>query len=260
MTDQTSLLLDERDGPVRVLTMNFTQRRNALAVPLRIELIAAMEAALADADCRAIVLTGAGGHFSSGGDISGMEGVTGPGGRERLKLVHRLVRLMVTGEKPIIAAVEGYAAGAGLALAALCDLVVAARDARFQCSFNKIGLVPDFGAAWILPLRMGLGRAKYVMLRGKAFGAEEAERWGLAEAVVEPGAARAEAVALAHELAGLSPLSNGFSKALLARMPRDLDEMLKAEADAQAVLFTSEDFDEGRRAFLEKRAPQFSGR
>jgi enoyl-CoA hydratase/carnithine racemase len=261
MSDDGSTILDhERDGAVLVLTLNYPERRNALSLPLRAALIDALSAAMADSEVRAVVLTGAGGNFSSGGDISSMEGVTGVSGRERLQSVHRLIRLLVQGEKPVIAAVEGYAFGAGLSLAAACDIVVASREAKFACSFNKIGLMPDLGAGWTLPLRMGLGRAKHIMLRGQTFGTEEAERWGLAEVVCEPGQALAEALAIGHELAAVSPLSNGFTKALLSRMPRDLDEMLRAEADAQAVLFTSADFEEGRRAFLEKRKPGFSGR
>ena len=257
---ESTILSQERDGAVLVLTLNYPQRRNALSLPLRAALIEALSAAMADGEVRAIVITGAGGNFSSGGDISSMEGLTGVGGRERLKNVHQLIRLLIAGEKPVIAAIEGYAVGAGLSLAAACDIVVASREAKFACSFNKVGLMPDLGAAWTLPLRMGLGRAKHIMLRGQTFGAEEAERWGLAEVLCEPAQALAEATAIGHELAAVSPLSNGFTKALLSRMPRDLDEMLRAEADSQAVLFTSADFDEGRRAFLEKRKPGFSGR
>ncbi|MGA0595097.1 enoyl-CoA hydratase/isomerase family protein [Enterovirga sp. CN4-39] len=259
-SEETAILREDRDGPVLILTMNYPQRRNALSLPLRAALIDALTAAMADTAVRAVVLCGAEGNFSSGGDLSSMEGVTGVSGRERLANVHRLIRLLVTGEKPVIAAVEGYAFGAGLSLAAACDIVVASRTAKFGCSFNKIGLMPDLGAVWTLPLRMGLGRAKHIMLRGQTFGAEEAERWGIAEVLADPGQAVAEAVAIAHELAAVSPLSNGYTKALLSRMPRDLEEMLRAEADAQAVLFTSEDFDEGRRAFLEKRKPAFAGR
>jgi len=255
------MILDQRrDGAVLILTLNYPERRNALSLPLRAALIEALTSAMADEGCRAIVIHGSEGNFSSGGDISSMEGLTGVGGRERLKSVHRLIHLMITGEKPVIAAVEGYAFGAGLSLAAACDIVVASREAKFACSFNKIGLMPDLGAGWTLPLRMGLGRAKHIMLRGQTFGAEDAERWGLAEVLCEPGQALAEAVAIGQELAAVSPLSLGFTKALLSRMPRDLDEMLRAEADAQAVLFTSADFDEGRRAFMEKRKPGFEGR
>ena len=258
--DESTVLLQERQGAVLILTMNYPERRNALSLPLRAALIEALTTAMGNAEVRALVITGAEGNFSSGGDISSMEGITGVGGRERLNSVHRLIRLLVAGEKPVIAAIEGYAFGAGISLAAACDIAVAARDAKFGCSFNRIGLMPDLGAAWTLPLRMGLGRAKYIMLRGQTFGAEEAERWGLVETVCDPGQALADAVTIARELAAVSPLSNGFTKALLSRMPRDLEEMLRAEADAQSVLFTSADFDEGRQAFLEKRKPVFQGR
>jgi 2-(1,2-epoxy-1,2-dihydrophenyl)acetyl-CoA isomerase len=260
VSDPGQILGQERDGAVLILTMDVPQKRNALSLPLRAALVEALTAAMAEPETRAIVLCGAGGTFSSGGDISSMEGLTGVAGRERLAFVHRLIRLLVTGEKPVIAAVEGYAFGAGLSLAAACDIVVAATDAKFACSFNKIGLMPDLGAAWTLPLRMGMGRAKNIMLRGQTFGAEEAERWGLAEVLCEPGRARDEAVAIGRELASVSPLGNGYAKALLSRMPRDLDEMLRAEADAQSILFTSQDFDEARRAFMEKRKPGFAGR
>lgn len=250
----------EDDGPVAILTLNNPRRRNALSIPVREALAQELDGVFADESCRAIVLTGAGGHFCAGGDISAMDGLDGISGRKRFALSHRIVRQMIAGEKPIIAAVEGYAAGAGMSVAAACDIVVASADAKFICSFNKIGLMPDLGAAWTLPLRMGLGRAKLAMLRGRELDAVAAERAGLVEIVVEAGSARREAVSLAHELAASSPLSNGFAKALLGRMPRDLDEILRAEADAQGILFTTADFREGRDAFNAKRQPRFSGR
>lgn len=260
MSAPSETVRQESDGPVTVLTLDHVERRNALSLPVRAALIEALESAFADADCRAIVLMGAGPHFCAGGDITGMAGIDAIAGRARVTALGGLARLLVCGEKPVIAAVEGHAAGAGLSLAAACDIVVASRSARFSCSFNKLGLVPDLAAVWTLPLRMGLGRAKLLILSGRTLDAEAAERSGLVEIVVEAGQARTEAVALAHELAAKAPLSNAFAKALLSRMPRDLDEMLRAEADAQAVLFTSRDFDEGRRAFLEKRAAAFAGR
>lgn len=259
MSEASELVQQGTDGPVTILTLNRPERRNALSVPLREHLVERLEAALGDATCRAIVITGHGEHFCAGGDIAGMEGVTGISGRQRMAGHHRLVRLLVGGEKPIIAAVEGHAVGAGLSLAAACDIVVASTTAKFTCSFNRVGLVPDLGAAWTLPLRMGMGRAKFAMMTGRTLSAEAAERWGLAELVVGAGEALAEAVALGRELAAKAPLSNGFAKALLSRMPRDLDEMLRAEADAQAVLYTSRDMAEGRAAFLGKREPTFEG-
>lgn len=254
------LVLESKDGPVTILTLNYPERRNALSLPLRAALIERLEAAMGDDACRAVVLTGAQGHFCAGGDITGMGDVTAVAARPRMAVIQRLVRLLVCSDKAVIAAVEGHAAGAGMSLAAACDIVVASRSAKFTCSFNKVGLVPDVGAAWILPLRMGMGRAKLAMLTGRTLDAEAAERAGLAELVAEAGGAVAAAVALGHEISARAPLSNSFAKTLLARMPRDLDEMLRAEADSQAVLFTSEDFAEGRSAFLQKREPLFGGR
>ena len=253
------LVEETQDGAVTRLMLNQPERRNALSIPLRAALIERLEAAQADETCRAIIITGAGGHFCAGGDITSMADITGVAGRRRMAQVHRLVRLIVGCEKPVIAAVEGHAIGAGLSLAAICDIVVASQTAKFTCSFNRIGLVPDVGAAWSLPLRMGMGRAKFAMMTGRSLTAAEAERWGLAEMVVPAGEAEGAAMALGGELATRSPLSNGFAKALLARMPRDLDEMLRAEADAQAILYASEDLKEGRAAFLERREPEFRG-
>lgn len=260
MSEGADVVLRHAEGPVTVLTLNYPERRNALSIPLRRALVEGFRAAFADEACRAIVLTGGGSHFCAGGDITSMGDVSGLAGRARLAVVHDLVRMMIGGEKPVIAAVEGHAAGAGMSIAAACDIVVASESAKFTCSFNRLGLMPDLGATWVLPMRMGLGRAKFAMMTGRTLDAAAAERWGLAELVVPAGEALAAAVALGRELAAKSPLSNGFAKSLAGRMPRDLEEMLRAEADAQALLFTSDDLQEGRTAFLEKREPVFAGR
>ncbi len=249
-----------RDGPVTILSLAYPERRNALSIPLRAVLLKELEAATADETVRVIVITGEGDHFCSGGDISSFDGVTSLGGRLRMQRVHPIIRLMVRGEKPVIAAVEGHAAGAGLCLAAACDMVVASQSARFSCTFNKIGLFPDLGGAWTLPLRMGLGRAKMMMMSGRVLDAEAAERQGLVEVVAETGQALSEAVKLAHDIARTAPLSNGMVKAVLARGTTGLDETPAAEADAQGLLYGSEDFQEGRTAFMEKRAPSFRGK
>lgn len=250
----------ERDGAVAILTLSYPERRNAFSLPLRAALREALQAALDDESCRVIVLTGEGAHFCSGGDITSFDGVTPVSGRVRMQRVHAIVRQIVRGEKPVIAAVEGHAAGAGLCVAAACDMVVAARDAKLSCSFSKIGLFPDFGGAWSIPLRMGIGKAKLLMMSGRVLGAEAGERQGLVDLLAEPGGALTAALELAREVAAMSPLSNGLLKAVLARGPNDLEEVLAAEADAQGVLYGSEDFQEGRRAFLEKRPPTFRGR
>jgi len=249
-----------REGAAAVLTLSYPERRNAFSLSLRAVLLTALEEAMADDACRVVVITGEGGHFCSGGDISSFDGITSVSGRARMKRAHPIVRLIIQGEKPVIAAVEGHAAGAGLCLAAACDIVVAARNAKFSCTFNKIGLFPDLGGSWTLPQRMGLGRARMLMLTGGVLDAESAERQGLVEFVTAPGEALTAALALAETLANTAPLSNAFVKAALARAPVSLEAALAAEADAQGLLYGSEDVQEGRRAFLEKRPPKFVGR
>jgi 2-(1,2-epoxy-1,2-dihydrophenyl)acetyl-CoA isomerase len=247
------------DG-VTVIELDNPARRNAIDLSLREALFDAVSDAMQDDAVRVLILTGKDGVFSSGGDISSMAGVTGVGARERLARIHRLIRLLISGEKPVIAAVEGFAIGAGLSLAAACDIVVTAEDAKWACSFNKVGLMPDAGAGWVLPLRIGLGRARMVMMTADTFDGRAAADMGLAEIVCAPGQALMEARAVAAKLSVAAPLALGMTKAVLARMPQSLDDALKTEADAQAILFTSEDFEEGRTAFLEKRKPAFKGR
>lgn len=248
-----------RHGPVWVLELDYPERRNALSLPLRTRLESALQEALASDDCRVIVLTGSGDHFCSGGDISSFDGVTPAKGRARMQNVHRLVRLITKGEKPVIAAVEGHAAGAGMCVAADCDIVVASETAKFSCTFNRIGLLPDLGGLWSIPQRMGLGRAKMMMLTGRVLDAHAAQAQGLVEEVCPAGKARETAIDLGHEIAQFAPLTNGMVKAALARGPMSFEDLLSVETDAQGVLYGTEDFQEGRRAFLEKRKPVFKG-
>lgn len=247
-------------GAVTVLTMSYPQKRNALALPLREKLAQALEAALDDPNCRAIVLTGDGGHFCSGGDISGFEQASALEARQRMQKIHDMVRLITHGNKPVIAAVEGHAAGAGLCLAADCDIVVASTEAKFTCSFSKVGLAPDLGGLWSLPARMGLGRAKMMMLTGRTLDATSAQEQGLVETLCEPGQALTTAIALAEEIAQCAPLTHAMTKTALTKGGMSVDQLLALEADLQAILFGTEDFEEGKAAFLQKRKPVFKGR
>jgi 2-(1,2-epoxy-1,2-dihydrophenyl)acetyl-CoA isomerase len=246
------------DG-VCVLTINFPERRNALPIPMRVQLLAAVTAALEHPDCRVIVLTGAGGHFSAGGDVNSMGGVGSIEGRSRVVFVNQIIRNIVQGAKPVIAAVEGICVAAGMSLATACDIVVAARDAKFGCAFNKVGLMPDMGAGWILPHRIGSGRARLLMFTGRVIDGAAALDMGLIEQVSEPGKALSDALEIAQEIAARAPLANAFCKSMLGRAPLSLDAYLQAEADAQGLLFGSRDFLEGQAAFLGKRPASFSG-
>lgn len=253
-----SVHLSVEEG-IALISIDNPARRNVMDLPMRDVFHDHLEAAFADDAVRVVILTGVGGNFCAGGDISGMN-ETALECRARLKRLHRIVRQIAYAEKPVIAATEGFVAGNGLSIAAASDVVVTASDARFICSFVKIGLVPDTAALWFLPQRMGLGRAKIAMMTGEPLSGSQAVASGLADIEVSPGRALDEAYAVAERLRRAGPLAVGMTKALLARAPISLDEALKAETDAQAVLFTSRDFAEGRAAFREKRPARFEGR
>ena len=255
-TQAAPLLREDRDGPVTVLTMDNPARRNALSMDLRRAMVAALERMEADRTVRAAVLTGAGGVFSSGGDLSGMDAADLAGGRERFRLTHTLVRLMVKSSKPIVAAVEGWCVGAGLSAALCCDTVVAAEGARFGAPFGKVGLVADLGLLHTLPLRVGQGRARQMLLYGEMTGAAEAERIGLVDRVVPDGTALAAALDRARALAALAPLTLAYTKQHYAA---GLDALLDWERDVQSALFLTADHAEGKAAFLAKRPPVFEG-
>ena len=249
-------VIEQRDGATLILTLNNTARRNALSMPIRVALIEAFERAEADHDLRAIVLTGAGGTFCAGGDISSMHVATLADGRERFRLTHHLVRLMAHHAKPIIAAVEGFAVGAGLSLALLCDTVVAAENARFGAPFGRIGLIADCALNHTLPLRVGAGRARQMLLYGEQIDAMQAERIGLIDSLVPPGGALEAALQRARALRDIAPLPIALTKVLLSE---GLDAALEREREMQATLFLTADHAEGRDAFLAKRKPMFSG-
>ncbi len=249
------MLIESRDGATAILTLNQPARRNALAMPMRVAIVAAMERIEGDAAIRAVVITGAEGNFSAGGDISGMDVTEYANGRERFRTTHQMVRLFIKSSKPIIAAVEGYAVGAGLSVALCCDTVVAAADAQFAAGFGRVGLVADLGLLHTLPLRVGQGRARQILLYGERTGAEEALRIGLIDHMVPPGTALEAALARARLFHGMAPLPIAMTKQYLAA---GLDAALDWERDMQSALFLTPDHAEGKAAFMGKRPPRFS--
>jgi 2-(1,2-epoxy-1,2-dihydrophenyl)acetyl-CoA isomerase len=249
-----------RDGDVAIVTLNEPERRNALSIPMREALFDGLDQVMAG-DARAVVLTGAGGNFCSGGDIKSFAAEAAlVDVRDRLARLHRVVRLMLTGRKPIVAAVDGYAFGAGVSLALACDHVVAARDARFCASFNRVALMADLGLLYTLPLRVGMGKARELLMLGEIIEAPEALAIRLVDRLAEPGQALATAIERARLFAAAPPVALALTKAALARMPAPLDAVLQMEVDGQSALFQTDDHAEGRAAFLEKRNPIFKGR
>ncbi|MFD1510247.1 enoyl-CoA hydratase/isomerase family protein [Lacimonas salitolerans] len=251
------LRIRDESGGIRVLTMAEPARRNALSDDMRGALRDALQAAHDDASVRALVLTGSGGCFCAGGDIKAM-GQPIPIALKRLDIVHDIVRLIALGPKPVVAAVDGAAYGGGMSLALCCDLVVAAESARFCASFARVGLVPDMGIMWSLPRRVGAARAQQILLDSRERAGAEAVETGMAD-ILTDGDPVARAIDAAHALMPAAPLPAAHLRPILARHQGDLESVLRDERAAQATLFATQDHDEARRAFLEKRPPEFSG-
>jgi enoyl-CoA hydratase/carnithine racemase len=247
-------VITEKVGAVAVVTLNRPDKRNAIDIPLRLALADAIEAADRDASVRAVVLTGAGNTFCSGGDISTMERMAPQEALARAQLAQRVIRAIWGTDKPVIAAVEGSAFGAGTALAAACDRVVAARDARFATTFTAVGLAGDMGAYVSLPSRVGVARARQMLMLPKPIPAEEALNIGLVDALAEPGETLDAALQDASRLASAPAEALAVIKSLLAAAPGlSPFNVLDREAAHQAALFGSDDFAEGVAAFREKR-------
>lgn len=243
-------VLVERAGGVGVITINRPSRLNAISKPQVDQLAAAFVELDADTSVRAVVLTGAGRGFCAGADISGE---VGSARDALLRAWNPLILTMRSLQLPIIAAVNGVSAGAGVSLALACDLRVAAKSARFQLSFAKIGLMPDAGLTWLLPRIVGLGRANELALLARDLPAPEALQWGLVNQVCEDGQARADAVALAQRVADLSVSVATIKRAHHRGLETDLASQLDFEADSQGWLQQQPDFLEATQAFTEKR-------
>ena len=251
----------EVDGPIATLTLDRPAALNALTVPVKIALRETLEALAGDRDVRALVLTGAGRAFCAGQDLAERDEPDAAPleveVRERYNPIVRAIRSM---GQPVIAAVNGVAAGAGASLAFACDLRIAAEEARFVLAFGRIGLVPDSGATWFLPRLVGPAKAAELALVGDPVDAAEALRLGLVSRVVPGDRLMTEARALAGRLADGAPLALALTKEALGRSATiGLDEALEGEAKLQGIAGASSDHAEGLAAFREKRSPRFTG-
>ena len=257
-----SLILSERDGPVAILTLNNPARYNALAPDLLAALNASLDAVMADAAVRVVVLTGAGRGFCAGAELGGptFEAGSAVGDWMRQHVTPLIERLRLSG-KPVICAVNGPAAGAGVGVALAADLVLAARSARFVLSFVKLGAVLDAGTSLLLQRSIGTARTRALALTGESLSAERAADWGLIWRCVDDADLKDEACALARRLADGPPLSIAMIRQQLdGAWAADLSDTLAVEADMQARAFATADLKEGAAAFVEKRSPRFNGR
>ncbi|HVY59588.1 MAG TPA: 2-(1,2-epoxy-1,2-dihydrophenyl)acetyl-CoA isomerase PaaG [Xanthobacteraceae bacterium] len=261
--NDTPVLVDARAG-YRIVTLNRPHRLNAFTEPMHLALADALAAAEADDQCGALLLTGAGRGFCTGQDLN--DRLAAPGETVALggtleRHYNPLIRKLRALPFPVVAAVNGVAAGAGANIALACDIVLAARSASFVQSFTRIGLIPDSGGTWFLPRLVGRARARGLALLGEPLSADQAEQWGLIWKAVDDDRLMPEAEALCARFAGAPGLGLALAKrALDAAETNDLDRQLDLERDLQREASLAPDYAEAVRAFLDKRPPRFTGR
>jgi 2-(1,2-epoxy-1,2-dihydrophenyl)acetyl-CoA isomerase len=249
-----------RDGAVLTITLNRPDVLNAFNVDLHRALAAALKEARAD-DVRAVVITGAGRGFCVGQDLTEFREAPGNIGERLRSNYHPNVLALRALEKPVLAAVNGPAAGAGLSFACACDLRLAAESATFVPAFINIGLVPDSGGTYFVRRLLGTARAFEWMTSGRRLSATEALEWGLVSEVVEDEQLAEHAAERAAELAAMPTRGIGLTKRLFDQAENaTLEEQLELEAQLQTAATQTADFREGVDAFLEKREPRFEGR
>jgi 2-(1,2-epoxy-1,2-dihydrophenyl)acetyl-CoA isomerase len=260
MPSYETILFDLSDGIARI-TLNRPDRLNSFTRAMHAELQTALDEAK---DARVVILCGAGRGFCAGQDLN--DRAVAPGqavdlGETVEESWNPLIRRLATMPQPVIAKVNGVAAGAGANIALACDIVVAAKDAKFIQSFSALGLIPDSGGSWHLPRLVGQARALGLALTGEPLPAEKAAEWGLIWKAVETDALDAEVDAIAAKLASLPPLGLAAIKAIIRSTgERTLDQELDLQRDEMRRLGFTEDYREGVAAFLDKRPAKFVGK
>ena len=256
-------ILYERDGAIARITLNRPEAGNAIDMALASELATAADAAAADPGVRCVVLTGTGRLFCTGGDVGGMAaaGADAPHFLRTLAdTLHGAIVTLATMAKPLVVAVNGPAAGAGLSLALLGDIVIAARSAHFTAAYTGIGLTPDGGMSWLLPRVVGLRRAQAMILTNQRVDAEEAMRIGLVTQVADDDALGADTARVAEKLVAAPTAAIGAARGLiLAGATATLADHLDREAATIAVAGAHSESREGVAAFLARRKPDFQG-
>lgn len=244
---------------VATLTLDNPAKRNALDPVMREEMAQVTAAVQRDQSIRALVITGANGHFCSGGDLRSIAtaGLDNAGWRQRMAKLHDWLRLLLTLDRPVIAAVDGAAAGAGFSLALAADFILATPRTRFCMSFMKVGLVPDCGAFYTLPRIVGVQRARELMLSARDVDGVEALKLGIAMELHEPEQLLARAQALAASFVHASPTAVSIVKRTLAAPGHDLTTLLELEVSGQALATGTQEHRIAVNRFLDKQAAPF---
>ena len=256
------VLMDKLEGGVMTLTLNRPERLNALNAALVAALSAGVKRAVTDADCRAVLITGAGRGFCAGADLAD-RAMTPGGARPDLgqsleRGLNPIIRAIRNLAKPVVCAVNGPAAGAGANLALACDIVLAAKSAQFLQAFARIGLIPDAGGTFVLPRLIGEARARALMMLAEPIGAEQAQAVGMIYRAVDDQDLMGEAHTIAERLAAGPTHALGLIKRALAASPgNNLDAQLDLERDLQREAGAGDEYMEGVRAFLDKRPADF---
>jgi 2-(1,2-epoxy-1,2-dihydrophenyl)acetyl-CoA isomerase len=254
-------IVSETRGPVRILKLNRPDKFNSFNREMSLLFIAELDMAAVDRKIRAVVIVGEGKAFCAGQDLAEAVDPNGPGIRRIVEEHYNPIILRIRHlQKPVIAAVNGVAAGAGANIALACDIVLAGKSASFIQAFSKIGLVPDSGGTFTLPRLVGLNLASALMITGDKLGAEDARAYGMVYRVYEDAELLAKSLELAEQLAAMPTRAIALTKQLLNKtFENSLDAQLAAERDLQIASANSYDYREGVKAFLEKRKPEFRG-
>ena len=253
-----ALVVIDRPAPnVARICINRPERRNAFNPEVREALIAAYSDAIGDETVHGIVMGSANGVFCAGGDVTGMKEGAADSARKRMARNHNFCRMLIECPKPVVAAIEGFAVGAGCGFALMADTIVLGENAVMGIPFFKLGLVPDYAIFHLLPRRVGQAKARQILLYGRNYKGKAAHDLGLADELLPDAQVAARAVELALELASQPKNAFAITKMQLAIYPQSLDASLEMENMAQSLSMTTEDYREGKAAFLEKRKAKF---